>query len=382
MTWMLIFDTFSSVGGSCLFFPSEENSRESDTFLIQIINDNKDTWWIRSIQVKVYHLPCLRKNMRRLSCLVLISLFTLSACEKVALMTTPAKKAQISHTELAKKAKKHFWQTLHNGNYNDITQVEYLLTAAYLQSPTDPELAAYLGFTHIWKITERQRMTNQSPLITNEIILAKKYFGDALQLENNNAIFQGFFGDTQLIEGQIFHDQQEQVRGYFTLKKAIHNWPEFNYFTAGYPMSSLSADSDHFQEGMEWQWKTLDVCAGKKINRKNPDFSPYMSRKTTQGKQRACWNSWAAPYNFQGFFLNMGDMLVKKGDWQTAIAIYKNAKLEQNYKSWPYRSLLEQRIINAQRNVSNFKKTSSDPDKTILFNSGYGCVACHQKASS
>lgn len=318
--------------------------------------------------------------MKTLSISLLITLLlSLTACERIALLGTPAKKSEISTSVLAKNAKHQFWHSLHAGHYNDIPQLAMMLTAAYLQNPNDPQLAALLGFVHIWKITERQRIANQSPLITDEIILAKKFYSDALQLAPNNPIYQGFFGDTQLIEGQIFHDEQEQVRGYFTLKKAIHNWPEFNYFTAGYPMSTLAADSAHFQEGLEWQWKTLDVCAGQHVNRQNPTFSPYLARQTTKGTQRACWNSWAAPYNFEGFFLNMGDMLVKHGEWEKATIIYKNAQLAANYSSWPYRFMLEKRIANAQENVSNFQKTSSNPDKTILFNSGYGCVACHQQ---
>lgn len=310
-------------------------------------------------------------------CLLSLVCF-LCSCEQIALFTTAPKKAKPSHSHLALQAKHQFWQTLHAGNYSHIPQIQYLLTAAYLENPNDSDLAAYLGFAHIWKITERKRVADKSPMITNEIILAKKYFGDALELEPDNAIFRGFYGDTQLIEGQIFHDEREQVRGYFTLLKAIHQWPEFNYFTAGYPMSTQAADSEHFKEGLSWQWKTLDVCAGQRVNRKNPDFSPYLYRKTTVGKQRACWNSIAAPYNFQGFFLNMGDMLVKSGDWQTALVIYNNARVESHYNTWPYRHLLEKRIRNAKANVAHFQQDNVSADKTILFNSGYGCVACHQ----
>jgi hypothetical protein len=55
---------------------------------------------------------------------------------------------------------------------------------------------------------------------------------------------------------------------------------------------------------------------------------------STDGKKRACWNSWIAPHNFEGFFLNMGDMLVKVGDWRTAQKIYANAKLSPDYANW------------------------------------------------
>lgn len=41
--------------------------------------------------------------------------------------------------------------------------------------------------------------------------------------------------------------------------------------------------------------------------------------------------------------------------------------------------MLEKRIANAKENVSNFQKPYISPDKTILFNSGFGCMACHQQ---
>ncbi len=154
----------------------------------------------------------------------------------------------------------------------------------------------------------------------------------------SDARLQGFYGVSQLATGDVFHDEREEVRGYFQLQRAIHLWPEFNYFTAGYPMSKLDAQSKHFKEGVAWQWQTLSLCAGTTISKNNPDFSPYMSKETQKGPKRACWNSWIAPHNFEGFFLNMGDMLVKQGDWQTAIKIYQNARLSSTYHSWPYRN--------------------------------------------
>ena len=200
---------------------------------------------------------------------------------------------------------------------------------AYLQNPNNPNLTAHMGFLHMWKIAERKRLTTNNPLITNEMVLAEHYFKKALKLNPKNPIYQGFLGDAMLAQGQITKNQREEVRGYFQLKKAIAAWPEFNYFTAAYPMSTLPANSKHFKQALEWLWLTLDLCAGEKIDRKNPDFSKYMNQKTDSGSKRACWNSTIAPYNFEGYFMNMGDMLVKAGDWQTGILIYKNAMLSR-----------------------------------------------------
>lgn len=307
-------------------------------------------------------------------------LATLSGCERIALLMAPQKRPQASSNQLSQQAQQYFWRTLHQGHYQDISKADYLLTAAYLKNPNDSKLAAHIGFLHIWKITEYQRLKKQDPLITNEIILANKYFSDALQLDPNNPIYKGFLGDTELIEGQVFKDERQQIRGYFRLKEAIAQWPEFNYFTAGYPMSTLSASSKYFKEGLKWQWLTLDACAGKKINRQHPDYSDVVREGPAQRKNRACWNSWIAPYNFEGFFMNMGDMLVKAGDWQTGVLIYQNAKLADNYATWPYRNELEKKIKNAQANVKFFQETSQPPERSIMFLSGYGCMACHEKS--
>lgn len=314
--------------------------------------------------------------------IVLISLtaIMLNSCEQIAVSTTAKKKPVASQSPLAQTAEKNFWNTLHSGNYQNIPMATKLLTAAYLENPNDPKLAAHLGFIHIWKITERAREKTNDPTIINEIILAKNYFKDAVELNPSDARYLGFLGDSILIEGKIFHDERKQVRGYFTLKRAIRMWPEFNYFTAGFPMSTLDPHSTQFKEGLDWQWKTLNLCAGTNVDKNNPDFTPFMHLETQQGPKRACWDSWIAPHNFEGFFLNMGDMLVKQGDWPTAIKIYNNAKLSKTYSEWPYRNMLEDRIKHAQENVAKFQEKEFRSEyATILFNSGRGCVVCHQR---
>jgi hypothetical protein len=302
----------------------------------------------------------------------------LAGCEEMAVHMTPKKHAIASSSPLAKHAQELFWETLHRGQYNNISQSQYQLMAAYLENPNDPNLAAHLGFLHIWSITERQRFKTIPPTIVDHIVLSKFYFSNAVELNNQDARYLGFYGDSTLVEGKIFHNEREQVSGYFILKQAINMWPEFNYFTAGYVMSVLPPDTKQYKEAVEWQWKTLDLCAGEKVDRRHPDFSPYMKNATSVGPKRVCWNSWIAPYNFEGFFMNMGDMLVKAGDWQMAQQVYRNAKLDSAYSTWPYRQMLEDRIINAKNNVASFQKEYVSPNKTIMFNSGYGCVACHQ----
>lgn len=303
-------------------------------------------------------------------------------CSKLAEITTPAKEPNNCQSSLSIAAESRFWQALHQGKYEDIPHVLYLLMASYWQNPNNSKIAANVGFMHIWAIAERNRLPAADPRIVDQVVLGRRFFADAVQLDPADARYLGFLGVATLIEGKIMQDEREQVRGYFILKRAINAWPEFNYFTAGYPMSILPYQSKQFKEALEWQWKTLDVCTNHHVSRTNPNYSQYMNVPLTRKSQSACWNNWIAPHNFEGFFMNMGDMLVKSGDWRTAIIIYKNARLSKDYNSWPYREELEQRIVNAESNVTQFRKPIQldqiQREPTMMFNSKYSCMACHQ----
>jgi hypothetical protein len=104
-----------------------------------------------------------------------------------------------------------------------------------------------------------------------------------------------------------------------------------------------------------------------------------MSSETKEGQKRVCWNSWIAPHNFEGFFLNMGDMLVKAGDWQTAQKIYANAKLSREYGSWKFQAILEERMKQAQSNVAIFNASNKTSKHRIMIDSEFSCMGCHQQ---
>ncbi len=71
-------------------------------------------------------------------------------------LSTPKKKPIPSHSQLSYQAEKQFWATLHQGDYAALPQTNKLLMAAYLENPNDPQLAAHLGFVHIWKLPSVQ----------------------------------------------------------------------------------------------------------------------------------------------------------------------------------------------------------------------------------
>jgi hypothetical protein len=300
-----------------------------------------------------------------------------AAWDRIAVLAAPAKTAAASRSDAATKADELFWRVFHGGKYEAIDGTLEALTAAYLAAPDDPKTAGHIAWLHNWRVAERSRLPSVPATITDDTMLARRYFQEAVNLDPSDARALGFLAGHTLAEGALHADERLTREGYFMMLDAIDAWPEFNLFTGGYVFSRLPSDSPQFREGLEWQWRTLDACIDGKLDRANPDYSRYMALETAEGPKRACWNSWIAPHNLEGFFLNMGDMLVKAGDWRTAQKIYANAKLPPSYAAWKYQAVLDDRIIRAKANVARFNAPDSAQDARIMIESPFACMGCH-----
>jgi tetratricopeptide (TPR) repeat protein len=303
-----------------------------------------------------------------------------TGCDRIAVWAAPEKTPTASRSEAAGRADELFWRTLHRGEYDRIPEALTALKAAYLENPRDAVTASHIGWLHIWRLGERARHEPVRPEITDDAVLARKYFEEAVRMNPKEPRYLGFYASLLMAEGTIHQDEKMVRRGFFTMKDAIAAWPEFNYFTAGYSMSTLPADSPRYREALEYQWLNLDACAGEKVDRTNPDYARYMRLETKEGPRRVCWNSWIAPHNFEGFFLNFGDMLVKAGQPDLAVTMYRNARHAREYAAWPYKAVLEGRIRDAASNVEAFRRAEPGPDSaTLMVRSTFACMGCHQR---
>ena len=292
-------------------------------------------------------------------------------------------------SELSTFANDYFWENFHKGNYEKIDSILHYLSASYIENPNNLESISHLGFTHIWALTERSKNDTISPTIIDHGTLALKYFGESYKLNTKDPRILGFLADVKMTVGNLSDDKKLSTEGYFDGKKSIHQWKEFNYFTVGYVLSQLHQDTWQFKKALEWQWKTLDECYCEKFDRENPDIKKYLPMENTESnlkRKRACWNSWITPHNVEGFYLNMGDMLVKSGDWEKAIEIYTLAKQVPQYESWPFKSVLEKRIKSAKENVEKFRlpiknEKTYQIDDVMLINSSISCMACHKMSN-
>ena len=281
---------------------------------------------------------------------------------------------------LAELADSSFWRVFHAGSYDSIPQVMVLLKAAYLQDPSDSRLAAHIGFLHAWRLAERARLARVPPGIIDDATLARTYFDRArLVARDYDARIHGFAAAFRMTEGEIHRDSVTTSRALRDGREAAARWPEFNWFTIGYTLSTKPHDSPLFNEAIEMQWRTMEACSRRGIDRSNPAAGPVLEAEATEQdsrKRRACWNSWIAPHNTEGFFLNFGDMLVKAGQWRTAQQVYALARGMPSYSTWPYRDTLERRIVQAPANVGLLREENG---RSLMIRSRFACVACHQK---
>src|SRR3954469_13773156 len=242
-----------------------------------------------------------------LSVLATLALAAIAWAERSAILISlaPEKTATAETSEQAKRANERFWDALHGGRYDQLPSVIEALTAAYLENPRHAATAAHIAFSHVWLASERSRLDRVPATMTEHLALARRYFAEAVRLAPTDERFKGFLASMELAEAKIHGDEKLLRRGYFNLLAAVESWPEFNLFTAGYVLSGLPFNDPTYAEALEYEWRNVDVCVGEKFDRRGADATKYMALETTTGPKRACWNSWIAPHNFEGFFLNL-----------------------------------------------------------------------------
>ncbi|MFT5110181.1 MAG: hypothetical protein ACI8XO_004751 [Verrucomicrobiales bacterium] len=317
--------------------------------------------------------------------------FYFDGARRIAIASAPVKTAKFIEGDKAKAAAEElFWETLRAGNYAGIGEAMTLLKASYLENPNDPEVALHIALTHLWRVAERFRLgEDMRPSVTDDMVLARKYFEEAKRLNPEDHRIDGWLAGAMMGEGHIHGDQRLTREGYFVGRRGVENYPAFNLFSLSFVMANQPHDSPRFAEAVEGLFESMDIANHAVVDRSNPTIANDLEVRESEGDAdtlRAVTNTWKAPFNAEGFFLVLGDFLVKKGDRKAAEIVYKNAQFKQTYQAWPYRHLLEKRLKEIDQNVARFRDFNPTPealmedgvvDRTVIFNT-YGCAICHQ----
>lgn len=321
---------------------------------------------------------------------LLSGLLTYLFWHQLAVWTAPERSARPSNTELARQANRLFWKVFHSGQYERADEILVPLQAAWYENPHDPVLVSHMAWTHLWKLAERERLSESSPRILDHAILARQYFSEALELAPGEPRYTGFLSSVEMAVASITGNEALRRQAYFRGLKSIELWPAFNGFTIAYAMlGNLPPTHEKFAEGLEMLWQNNDDCALYSVDRKDVALEAFLSiapETMPESWRRACINSWIAPYNLEGYLLVFADALVKSGDWQLGIKLYEQMRKTPDFASWPYAHLIEARIRDAQVNVARFGKpaVSGQPVASagMMFNSSYTCMGCHQHSEA
>lgn len=297
---------------------------------------------------------------------------------RLAVYGAPRKIAKVADSPQAAAAKQAFMAAFMAQRYEALPEVIAALTAAYLRNPNDPKLALLIGHAHFWRAAERGRDPKAGTGVTDAIVLANFYFGEAYRLQPDDHRIGGWLASTQMALGSVHGDERARRRGYFMMKDSVRSDPEFNYFTLGYVLSRLPAGDPRLAEAVEAMWTNLDLCAGYKVNRRDPDLSILGSRTIPEGPRRVCFNGPYTPHSVEGYFLAFGDLLVKTGDPERARAVYLQARVSPTYDAWPFKALLEERVRTAETRAARFASLK-DPAEApeMISTSPHACAVCH-----
>ncbi|MCX6131069.1 MAG: hypothetical protein NTX25_18675 [Proteobacteria bacterium] len=279
---------------------------------------------------------------------------------------------------------KAFFVDLNSGNYDRIAFHKQEFSRLLSKSKSHIVSQARLGFLNLWTYSERFRNPeNLTPDLFQNVENCTQFFKIASKSAPKNIIYKGFSADCSMLEGLVENKLLVLASGVAQIPAAIGGLPEFNNFTIGYALTSLPYDNPIFSVGLELLFANLDVCFKTHFDRNNPDVTPFLAAFKPEGNLRFCANTAKAPHNFEGFFMVIGDVLIKAGKVDAAKAAYRSAMaIPSSFNSWPFKNQVLDRINHAQKNVEAFRNDAKPlvmpTGPTMMFHSTYSCMGCHQ----
>jgi hypothetical protein len=346
--------------------------------------------------------------MHRISVLMLAAVVAAGGCRHGGGATgggTGTPPAQRSQAEAL------FWEVFGNRQHARVGELIAALDAATRERPDDARAWLLLGMTHTWQIAEPELNHPTNPDEANQLAVAalNRYHA----LAPDDARVASWLGPLLVGRGHGMHDAATHIppgpqhdavaaqaeaaiaAGLAALDEGVAKEPRFNLFgrllvTAQYPRGS-----DRFQSAVAdvlavHQARlglapdgTHDVgpliAGASACDPAHPKPWPYPapSADTIFRRDPRCWNSWKVPFEYEGFWLASGDVMLKAGRVDTARAMWKNAQRLSSYAHWPYAFAVETRL--AQADAWAQKLANDDPadDPPLVYQSAWQCGACH-----
>lgn len=310
---------------------------------------------------------------------------TLASC-RMATKDTPdyyVKPVTKFESPQAEQAAGYFWHVFQRGDYAHADQALSRLQAAYQANPTDPRLVELTGLAGFWKVVEHGR--DGTPAIAT-LPLAQQslnLLSQSQELDPGNRLTPAFVSTARYEVGAIQGMPCIMNQAAKELRFNTERYPKFHGFVEGWVLTAMLPPSHPcYDDAVEAYFETLDSCAGIRIPRIFPKVGPIgLSLVAKKSKcETVCYNTNFAPHNLEGTLLGLGDALLKRGDIRTARIVYESIPNVGNYRHWPFKEVLKQRLCNMETLRKKFVADSGCTDVSepaMLYQSSISCSACH-----
>ncbi|HZI09770.1 MAG TPA: hypothetical protein VE153_05205 [Myxococcus sp.] len=258
--------------------------------------------------------------------------------------------------------------------------MEAALLESFEKDPTNGETAFFLGTLYFWQASEWGRDASRgSDAQLGQLIKMHKYLNEAVRLNPDDAQAWCFLGTAKMSRARFSNSLGLLNEGVADIRKCAEMYPHFGLLMISITHSFLPINSPGFTAAVDSIWTNLDVCINDRIDRNNPDFTPYTSlTSNTAGPYLACWNSPVSPHNLEGFWLIMGNLLVKNNQPDLAVIAYSNAQLDPAFETWRFKDHLLSQKATAHERAPLYRDSNAANDPPMIIQETQ-CVLCHQK---
>ena len=309
----------------------------------------------------------------------LSQLLPLAAASLAACGDDPTPGADAAPVDPGPASRARFRDTFETQNYGALPAALADLAAADAEYPGDPDTVLLVGLANLWGISEVGRDPAQVAEIPARATGALGAFLAARQLRPDDARVFGWLGATQLGIGTMTENADMIAQGRASVAAGVEAYPQFNLFVHALVTQRFPRTTPEFASAIDAYYVTLDLCFHTTIDRDNPDATPFAHLATSTGVERVCWDTPYALHSFEGYFLHMGDALVKAGEVGAARRAYQNASVLPDYATWPYRGVLEQRLVDLDARAALYADADPANDPPLIGEGAQQCASCHAR---
>jgi hypothetical protein len=246
-----------------------------------------------------------------------------------------------------------YWNAAGAADYAGRPALLQSLAEAAKQYPDEEEVALLNGLGNLWRIAEPAPSDDPNGFVS-AALTAKIEVQRALELCPTDYRIPAWLGPILVNMGKQLNDPPTIDQGLQVLQSGIDHYAAFVLFSKLLVYADRPVADADFQQALQ----AVDA-----------------NRAACTPRDPACVNTPHAVHNSEGAALFLGDVYVKAGRKEDALAVFRAAQNGKDYAAWPFRSLLEDRISGIDARLASW---AAGTDPGSAWNSNTQCSVCHQ----